>query len=331
MINDQELLTTHALSGKSESSLPFDSVRHRVGLQNLLNAFKEPQPLVILNGDSPTDRYQLISSFLDGLKDDVTVVRVDKTCSNAREGMRHAVQATGFAPQNMSLIELEIMFVKFLSLQRFHGRRTVFLIEETPDNDHWVSDKVRDLVELERAGNFGLMVILSRQSAALDEADIPVLRMDEADIPVLRMEESSAMVGVTRKMRKLFPRAPSTPRPDTVNESELAELNLSMDSDATVPLQQFAAHDGQKVHDLTLEQPRIMIGRAEDNDLCINAKNVSRHHAILVRYGAAAIVMDLNSTNGTYVNSRRIKDQIVVHHDIIDIGAHRIRFIAAST
>jgi pSer/pThr/pTyr-binding forkhead associated (FHA) protein len=40
--------------------------------------------------------------------------------------------------------------------------------------------------------------------------------------------------------------------------------------------------------------------------------------------------MDLNSTNGTYVNSRRIKDQVVVHHDIIAIGEHHMRFIASN-
>jgi pSer/pThr/pTyr-binding forkhead associated (FHA) protein len=40
--------------------------------------------------------------------------------------------------------------------------------------------------------------------------------------------------------------------------------------------------------------------------------------------------MDLNSTNGTFVNAQRVKDQVVVHHDIIEIGAHRIRFIASN-
>jgi pSer/pThr/pTyr-binding forkhead associated (FHA) protein len=40
--------------------------------------------------------------------------------------------------------------------------------------------------------------------------------------------------------------------------------------------------------------------------------------------------MDLNSTNGTFVNSHRINDQAVVHNDIIVIGNHHIRFIAPS-
>ena len=37
--------------------------------------------------------------------------------------------------------------------------------------------------------------------------------------------------------------------------------------------------------------------------------------------------MDLNSTNGTYVNACRISNQVVIDNDIISIGNHRIKFI----
>ena len=103
-----------------------------------------------------------------------------------------------------------------------------------------------------------------------------------------------------------------------------------MNGDDTVPLNIILTHQGKRLHELTLEQPRLMIGRAEDNDLCINSTKVSRHHAILVQHGAGAILMDLNSTNGTFVNSHRINDQAVVHNDTIVIGNHHIRFIAPS-
>jgi len=36
--------------------------------------------------------------------------------------------------------------------------------------------------------------------------------------------------------------------------------------------------------------------------------------------------MDLNSTNGTYVNSRRVSNHVLVHDDVITIGHHRIKF-----
>jgi hypothetical protein len=234
--------------------------------------------------------------------------------------MREVVQSTGFEPQIMDLVELEIMFMKFLSLQRFQHQRTIFLIDETPDNNDWVRDRVRNLVELEKAGNFGLMVVLSRQSD-LDE---------EIDIPVLEVDTSLAKNGRTKNMRKLFPSVPAAATPKKTNESRQHELTVKSDNDDTVPLNIILTHHGKGMHELTLEQPRLMMGRAEDNDLCINNTNVSRHHAILVRHGAAALLMDMNSKNGTYVNSQRITDQVVVHNDIITIGIHQIKFVAPS-
>jgi len=283
-------------------------------------AFREPRPLAVLIGSSQIETTQLISSFLDSISSDVTVVRIAGTCSDALEGMRDVVQATGFESQNLSLIELEIMFMKFLSLQRFHNQRTIILIETTLENDCWVRDKVRDLVKLEAAGEFGLMVILSRQT----EAD------ESIDEPILEGDMSPARSGWPRKMRKLFPTTPSKQAPRSENGSGPVELKLNTDNDDIVPLNIILTHQGERMHELTLAQPRLMIGRAEDNDLCINNTNVSRHHAILVRHGAAAVLMDLNSTNGTYVNSRRIKDQVIVHHDIIAIGNQHIKFVAPS-
>ena len=36
--------------------------------------------------------------------------------------------------------------------------------------------------------------------------------------------------------------------------------------------------------------------------------------------------MDLNSTNGTFVNSKRVSNHVLMHEDIITVGHHRIRF-----
>jgi hypothetical protein len=325
MINEKQLLTTLALPGESRPSIPFDSVHHSAELQNLHRAFREPEPLAVLTGNSSTETKQLIDSFLDSIGSDVTVLRIASTCSDALEGMREVVRVTGFQSQNMTLMELEIMFMKFLSLQRFHNLRTVFLIEATPENDGWVRDKVRDLVKLEAAGIFGLMVILTRQAAS----DKP------ADELTLDTDSSAATIDPPKKMRKLFPSAAQKLPANGQNGSDLngsspVELKLKTDGDDTVPLNINLTHQGERLHELTLEQPRMMIGRAEDNDLCINSTKVSRHHAILVQHGAGAILMDLNSTNGTFVNSHRINDQAVVHNDIIVIGNHHIRFIAPS-
>ena len=75
-----------------------------------------------------------------------------------------------------------------------------------------------------------------------------------------------------------------------------------------------------------MEKPRALIGRTEHNDVSINSRFVSRHHALLVRHGAATFLMDLNSTNGTFVNSKRVSNHVLMHDDIITLGHHRIKF-----
>ncbi len=75
-----------------------------------------------------------------------------------------------------------------------------------------------------------------------------------------------------------------------------------------------------------MDKTRALIGRSAHNDISISSQFVSRHHALLVRHGASTFLMDLNSTNGTFVNSKRVSNHVLLHDDIITIGHHRIKF-----
>ena len=88
----------------------------------------------------------------------------------------------------------------------------------------------------------------------------------------------------------------------------------------------YVTHEGKTLHEATFEEPRLLIGRSEHNDIAIDSKFVSRHHALLVRHGSATFLMDLNSTNGTFVNSTRVSNYVLVHDDVISLGNHRIKF-----
>ncbi len=92
------------------------------------------------------------------------------------------------------------------------------------------------------------------------------------------------------------------------------------------PPRLIVTNNGSVMQDLTMENPRALIGRSEHNDISINSRFVSRHHALLVRHGAATFLMDLNSTNGTFVNSKRVSNHVLIHDDVITIGHHRIKF-----
>ena len=70
-----------------------------------------------------------------------------------------------------------------------------------------------------------------------------------------------------------------------------------------------------------LEGDVITIGREADNGIVINDAEVSRKHTQLVYQGGKFIVTDLGSTNGTFINSKRLTEQHILQPgEIISLG-----------
>ena len=89
----------------------------------------------------------------------------------------------------------------------------------------------------------------------------------------------------------------------------------------------FLTRNGETLRKVRFNGSRLIIGRTEHNDLTIDSKFVSRHHALLVRHGSATLLMDLNSANGTFVNSRRISNQVLANEDIVTLGDYGLKFV----
>jgi hypothetical protein len=83
--------------------------------------------------------------------------------------------------------------------------------------------------------------------------------------------------------------------------------------------------DGRRVD--IADQP-VVIGRLADCTIPINDPSASRRHAQISVENGAVFVTDLNSTNGTKVNGRRIERQRLASGDLITIGTTSFRFEA---
>ncbi len=86
--------------------------------------------------------------------------------------------------------------------------------------------------------------------------------------------------------------------------------------------------DSEVVHVLSR---KTTIGRTPDNDLQIDAKFISRHHAVILAGPTHTIIEDLNSTNGVSVNGRRITRHTLRDGDTVAIGKTHFRFAARPT
>ena len=85
--------------------------------------------------------------------------------------------------------------------------------------------------------------------------------------------------------------------------------------------------DGARVEERVLVPGRVVIGRTSDNDLQIDSKFVSRHHCQIVTTGDGSTLEDLNSTNGVYVKSKRVRRHHLNDGDVIALGRHEILYL----
>lgn len=79
------------------------------------------------------------------------------------------------------------------------------------------------------------------------------------------------------------------------------------------------------------DRPEIRVGRVHGNDLMLAKGNVSKHHARLLYRDGRYVISDLESTNGTYVNGRKISQATIVREgELIHIGDFVLRLEAPS-
>ncbi len=71
---------------------------------------------------------------------------------------------------------------------------------------------------------------------------------------------------------------------------------------------------------------RTRIGRGADNELVLETKHVSRYHAVLLAGPVHTTIEDLNSTNGVFVNGKRVTRQALKDGDRINIGRTQFRY-----
>jgi pSer/pThr/pTyr-binding forkhead associated (FHA) protein len=82
----------------------------------------------------------------------------------------------------------------------------------------------------------------------------------------------------------------------------------------------------QVIRDYPFAKESMGIGRSEENDIVIDNLAVSGFHARIDKIGDTYILTDLQSTNGTFVNDKKVVSHKLQHRDKVMIGKHFLFF-----
>ena len=89
---------------------------------------------------------------------------------------------------------------------------------------------------------------------------------------------------------------------------------------------------------IAIDKSPLLIGRSEENDLCVNDDLASREHALIEKVTSEQrpqeshyVIRDMNSTNGTFVNHEPITAHLLIDGDMIRIGQTFFKYTDSTT
>ena len=85
--------------------------------------------------------------------------------------------------------------------------------------------------------------------------------------------------------------------------------------------------DGVVIKEVELTQERTTLGRRPRNDIVIEHLAISGDHAVLHWRDGAVELEDLDSTNGSFINGKRVQRQRLASGDLLEMGKHQVRFL----
>lgn len=81
------------------------------------------------------------------------------------------------------------------------------------------------------------------------------------------------------------------------------------------------------IKEIPFDKDALTVGRKPDNDVVIDNPAISGHHCRISVQGGTYFVEDLESTNGTFVNEKRVKKAGLHHNDVVGLAKHALVFI----
>lgn len=202
-----------------------------------------------------------------------------------------------------------------------------YLTEHARREGYVLPGRARVLIETAEeleVGTFGIAAEMEESPPPVEESDGPTPPPPGVRLPEEFQAEAVAPVAPT----------PPPPIAPPVVEEPIDEVEV--DDDGSDQIEEPAAAPAAAVADdiwvlswsggsHPIGDMPIVMGRSRDCDITLADGNVSRRHAELARGPEGFVIRDLESTNGTLVNGRRVRRATVGAGDDITVGTTTLR------
>jgi len=333
MQQEQSRLGDRAFGAGAERLITIKYRAQLDALTFLLNELREQNNVALIHGPEYSGKSTLMRLLGPLLPRDMSIALVDGLRIKPRQLLSDALAQFGHDAELESTDEL-LQTLNAFAAQQTRANEPPVLIIDNADRMFPSALKTLDtLSSMKSQGRYVLRILLTGRSERMP--GISGRGIAAFEIQPMTISETTNYLhtrltacGVTH---------PDTVLPlDTCDqiheqcEGWPGRANLSaIQSMSPQPPSLVISRDGEVLEEYRFRDKKVLIGRSDFADIIIKDDFVSKMHVVLVLYSDALVLIDLNSINGTTVNSRKLKSTVLQSDDVISLGNHRIKVLNA--
>ena len=329
----------------------------------LCSILKDPYGARILFGPPSSGKSTIAQQFKSVLRSDIVVAQVDGSGLSAEKLLVSVLGQFGYQVDFESADDL-LRMVSVFAIQQTRTVQPPMVIIENIENMKPVALRVLSLLaNLTFQGKYAVRIVLTGSSQAQrllgSKGMAAMSKRLESGYEVEPLSSHESMLYLHGKLMSCQITQPDTilpmdvcdricelsgGNPGRLNAIAKGTLEQALSLPASVSdvnkYQQeiettrskpklIVSLEGDVIEEYEFEDKKVTIGRSNLADIVIHNEYASKFHVLMLSYADALILVDLNSANGTFVNSVRVTSTILRSDDIISLANHRIKVVDA--
>lgn len=338
-------LADRAFGEQADASLIVAYESHQDALRFLSSALTQANGIALLQGPGGSGKSTIVREQLAWSRRNTAVALVDGVHLSPRQFLQNVLQQFGVAPVPLHDEQMLQALNKFAVQEKRNGVSPVIVVDNVDRATPSTLRLLNWLTALEAQDGFALRLVLTGREALSasfrNDSTRSIMRRNPATYSLNPMSVREATLYLRTRLltaggvriEKVFPldvceqlHQASLGWPGALNMGAFERLQQVAETQDSKPVPRIiVSSNGETLAQYELTERKYVIGRGDLADIIIEDRYVSKMHAMLQVYRNAIVLHDLNSTNGTTVNSNEIQKTVLRSSDIITLGAHRLK------